>query len=128
VSDEVSIDLNEFTQLAGDLRKSELSIANDVRKIIQVGSMKIKKQMASDIGKSPHFKAVAPSITFTTKITALGIESEIGPEIGKAAGSLAFIAAHGTSTMGPSWDYAAPLIAEAKVVENLLLKAVGKIL
>ena len=128
MSDEVSIDLNEFTQLAGDLRKSELSVANDVRKIIQVGSMKIKKQMASDISKSLHFKAVAPSITFETKITALGIESEIGPEIGRAAGSLAFIAANGTSTMGPSWDYAAPLIAEAKVVEALLLKAVGKIL
>ena len=125
---EVSIDLNEFTQLAGDLRKSELSIANDVRKIIQVGSMKIKKQTASDIGKSPHFKAVAPSITYETKITAFGIESEIGPEIGKAAGSLAFIAANGTSTMGPSWDYAAPLIAEGKIVENLLIKAVKGIL
>jgi hypothetical protein len=125
---EMSLDLTEFTQLAGDLRKSELTVGAEVRAIIQVGSMKIKKQMASDIGKSPHFKAVAPSITFTTKITALGIESEIGPEIGKAAGSLAFIAAHGTSTMGPQWDYAAPLEAEGKIVEAMLLKAVGKIL
>lgn len=127
MSDEVTIDLNEFTQFAGDLRKGEMAVANEVRAIIQKGSLVIKKKMASDIGKSPHFKAVAPAITYTTKITAMGIESEIGPEVGKAAGSLAFIAAHGTSTMGPSWDYAAPLEAEGKVVEAFLLKAVGKV-
>ena len=125
---EMSIDVTEFTKLAGDLRKSGVTMAVEVRKIIQVGSMKIKKDMQADIRKSPHFKGVAPAITFTTKITALGIESEIGPEIGKAAGSLAFIAAHGNSRMGPQWDYAAPLEAEGKVVEALLLKAVGKIL
>ena len=124
----VDLDLTEFTKLAGDLRKGELKLATEVLKIIQVGSMKIKKQMANDISKSPHFKAVAPSITYTTKITALGIESEIGPVVGRAGGSLAHFAANGTSTMGPSWDYAAPLIAEAKVVETLMLKALGKIL
>lgn len=125
---EMSFDFTEFTQLAGDLRKAELTVAAEVRKIIQVGSVTIKKQMQSDISSSPHFRAVAPSITYDTKITAMGIESEIGPEVGKAAGSLAFIAAHGTSTTGPSWDYAAPLEAEGKVVEALLSKALGKIL
>ena len=122
----VDMDLTEFTKLAGDLRKSELTLAVEVRKIIQVASMKIKKGMAADIGRSPHFSSVAPAISYTTKITALGIESEIGPEVGKAGGSLAFLAANGTSTMGPSWDYAAPLEAEGKIVESLLLRAVGK--
>jgi hypothetical protein len=128
VSDTFDIDVTEFTALAGDIRKAELSVAKDVVKIVTVASVKIKKAMASEIAKSPHFRAVAPSISFDTKVTALGIESEIGPEIGKAAGSLAFIAAHGNSRMGPSWDYAAPLEAEGKVVEGLLLKAVGGIL
>lgn len=122
------IDVTQVTQLAADLRKSELTLAGEVRKIIQVASVKIKKQMAADIGRSPHFRGVAPSITYTTRITATGIESEIGPEIGKGAGSLAFIAAHGTSTTGPSWDYAAPLEAEGNIAENLLLKAVKGIL
>lgn len=124
----MDLDLTEFTQLAGDLAKAPKSLAADVVKIVQVASMKIKKDMARDIAKSPHFRAVAPSINFDTKITATGIESEIGPEIGKAAGSLAFIAAHGSSTMGPSWDYAAPLEAEGKVVERLLLDAVRGVL
>lgn len=124
----VDLDLTEFTQLAGDLRKGELKLATEVRAIVQHGALIIKKKMQADISKSPHFASVAPSITYDTKITALGIEAEIGPVVGKAGGSLAHFAANGTSTMGPSWDYAAPLIAEAKVVENLLLKAVGKIL
>lgn len=113
-------DVSEVTKLAFDLGKGNAAMVVGARKILQVASIKIKKDMAAEIGRSPHFKAVAPAITYETKITAFGAESEIGPEVGKAAGSLAFIAAYGTSTQGPSWDHTAALRREAPVFEKFL--------
>lgn len=124
---EMDLDLTDFTKLAADLRTGEVAVALEVRAIVQRGALIIKKQMQKDIGSSPHFGAVARDISYTTKITVTGIEAEIGPETGRGpghSGGMAGFAAFGTSTMGPQWDYAAPLEAEGKVVEGLLLKVV----
>lgn len=109
-------DVSQVTKLAFDLGRGNAAMVVGARKILEVASVKIKKDMAKEIGQSPHFKAVAPAISYDIK----GLSSEIGPVIGKAAGSLAFIAAYGTATQGPSWDHTAALHREAPFVEKFL--------
>lgn len=117
-------DLSQVNRLAADLGKGNAAMVTGARKILDVAAAKIKKDMAREIGGSPHFRAVAPSISYDIK----GLSAEIGPEIGKAAGSLAFIAAYGTATTGPSWDHTAALQREAphavKFLEALAVKSV----
>jgi hypothetical protein len=115
-------DVSQITKLAVDLGKGNAGMVTGARKILEVASIKIKKDMAAEISQSPHFKAVAPAISYDIK----GLSSEIGPVIGKAAGSLAFIAAHGTATHPPSWDYTAALHREAPIAEKLLGELAAK--
>lgn len=109
-------DLSELNRLAVDLGRGTAAMVTEARTIIQVASTKIKRDMAREIGRSPHFKAVAPAISYDLK----GLSAEIGPVIGKAAGSLAFIAANGTATTPPSWEYTAALHREAPHVETFM--------
>lgn len=109
-------DLSQLDLLAADLGRGTARTVDGARRIIEVASLRIKRDMAAEIGRSPHFKSVAPSISYTLR----GLESEIGPEIGKAGGSLAFIAANGTSTTPPSWEYTAALQRETPTVVRLL--------
>lgn len=116
------INFSQVSKLATDLGRGNSAMVTGARKILEVGSTKIKKDMATEIGKSPHFKGVAPAVSYDIK----GLSSEIGPVQGKAAGSLAFIAAYGTATTGPSWDHTAALHREAPVMERLLLDLAAK--
>jgi len=112
----VDIDVSQLNKLAFDLGRGNAATVTGARKILEVASIKIKEDMAAEIARSPHFKKVAPAISYD--IT--GLSSEIGPVQGKAAGSLAFIAAYGTSTQPPSWDHTAALHREAPIVTGLL--------
>jgi hypothetical protein len=125
---QMDLDLTEFTKLAGDLRKSELTLATEVRAIIQKGALVIKTKMQNEVKGLPHAPSFPASITYDTKITALGIEAEIGPDKGRRQGALGNLIYYGSSNNGPVADLAGPLEAEGKVVEAFLLKAVGKIL
>lgn len=121
----VDFDVSQLNRLAADLGRGNAKMVVEARKIIEVASVKIKKDMAKEIGKSPHFHQVAPAISYDIH----GLDSEIGPVMGeKKAGSLAFIAAHGTSTTPPSWEYTAALQREApfvvKFLEELAVKSV----
>jgi hypothetical protein len=109
-------DFSQVSKLAADLGKGNADMVTGARKILEVASIKTKKDMATEISRSPHFKAVAPAISYDIK----GLSSEIGPVQGKAAGSLAFIAAYGTATQGPSWDHTASLHREAPIFVGLL--------
>jgi len=109
-------DVSELNKLAVDLGRGNAKMVLGARKILDVACVKIKKDMAKEIGGSPHFRKVAPSVSYDIK----GLSAEIGPEQGKAAGSLAFIAAYGTATTPPSWDHTASLHREAPVFEKFL--------
>lgn len=110
-------DFSQVDRLAADLGRGDAAMIEQTRKILEVAAIKIKKDMAKEISGHRHFKAVAPTISYD--ITALS--AEIGPVIGeKKAGSLAWIAANGTATTPPSWEYTAALHREAPIVEALL--------
>lgn len=134
------LDIGDLTALARDLGKAQAGIAKDVRGIVNHGALKIKQGMQRDIGRSPHFKAVAADISYDLEVTATSVEAEIGPVVGRGKGHAGGIAgipafgtegfdmAHGSSTHGPTWDYASPLKAEGKVVVDLLGDLIGDIL
>lgn len=112
-----SFDFSQVDRLAADLGRGSVAMVAEAHKIIEVGAIKIKKDMAQEIGGHRHFKAVAPFITYDMQ----SLSAEIGPVSGERnAGSLAWIAANGTATQPPSWDYTAALHREAPIVESLL--------
>jgi hypothetical protein len=125
---QVDLDLSEFTQLAGDLVKSELVVGAEIRAIIQKGALVIKTKMQDEVKGLAHAPSFPSSITYETKVTATGIEAVIGPDKGRRQGALGNLLYYGSSKNGPVANLAGPLEAEGKVVENLLLRAVKGIL
>jgi hypothetical protein len=74
-----------------------------MRGVVARSAINTKKIMRADANKSPHFKQIAPTISYDLKVHEFGgdgvIEAEIGPSGGGSA-SLAGIAYFGTSKPG----------------------------
>ena len=113
---DVSIDASQVDRLALDLGKAGRRATLDAAAVIGKGALNIKKGMQADISKSPHFKGVAGAISYDLR----GLSAEIGPEIGRGQGSLAFIAAFGASATPAFWDYGAPLEREVPNLQKFL--------
>lgn len=127
----IQFDTSELRTLAADLGRVPAEAAGVVRATTQKAALNIKKDLieeATAVG-SRHFSRVAASITYTTGESRGGIWAEIGPEIGKGQGSLAWIAYFGHATTGPRFpDPAGALEREADRYGEYLAKAVADLL
>ena len=134
MADSLAFDTSEVRALAASFDRSVTRIAPEVRKVILVGAMKIKKQMRQDMQTSPHFKGTSQAIDFdmltTGGIGGATIEAVIGPKVGSGeTGGLASIAYFGNSRGGGTVsDPQGALDAETPHFERALLDVLGGLL
>jgi len=99
----VGADTSDLDGLMRDLRKIPAGMVPKMRGIVQKSCLNTKVLMAKDARRSKHFKQLAPTISYDTKVLEFAgdavIEGEIGPSGGGSA-SLAGIAYFGTSRPG----------------------------
>ncbi|RRQ81566.1 hypothetical protein [Streptomyces griseofuscus] len=105
-----------------DLNAFPVRIIANARKAVQVTSRKVRDDARNRIKGHKYLPAYPYSITYDTKVTADGIEGEIGPDKGRAQGPLGNIVEYGTSKnapiphLGPALDAnAADLVAGMEI-------------
>ncbi|HZL05136.1 MAG TPA: hypothetical protein VFE45_06920 [Coriobacteriia bacterium] len=130
MADSISIDTSEVRALAADISRSVTRVAPEVRKVVLVGAMKIKKQMRAEMGSSESFKGTVNSIDFDMRGNAFYTEAVIGPKVGSGEkGGLAGIAYFGNSRGGGTVsDPQGALDAETPHFERALLDVLGGLL
>lgn len=122
----MQFDVSELRQLAVDLGQATGRADDQVRKVIQKAALNIKKDLQSEATDTTHFSGVASSVTYETFAAGDGWVAEIGPEIGRGQGSLAWIAYEGHATTGPTFpDPSGALEREAEAFRTYLAEAVA---
>lgn len=122
----LDVDVSELRQLAVDLGRASGRADDQVRRVIQKAALNIKKDLQSEATDTTHFTGVASSVTYETFEADGGWVAEIGPEIGKGQGSLAWIAYEGHATTGPTFpDPSGALEREAEAFRAYLAEAVA---
>jgi hypothetical protein len=119
-----SIDVSGADALAASFDAAGRSIKKDAAAVVSRGALNVKRQMQDELKGSPHFRKAAPAVSYDLD----GTEAEIGPEIGRAAGSLAWIAAFGTGRTPAWWDFTKAARDEAPNLERFLADAAEKAL
>ena len=101
-------DFSELMQLAADIEHGGESISGNVRKAVQVTSHKIKEDARASVRGRKGLGHAANAITYDTKESASGVESEIGYDKGRGAGKLGNLIEFGAPNSGnqlsPSHD------------------------
>lgn len=99
----IDLDLNELNALARTLRAQDRESAVRVRRSISRSGVDLKRAMAQEASGSRHFPGVPASISYDLTFSGDTFELEVGPEIGRGQGSLAFLPYEGSPVSGPSF-------------------------
>lgn len=122
-----SIDTSDLRRLAVDLGTAPARTHDQVRKVTQRAALNIKRDLQEEAEGSARFSGIPASISYETWEKRDGIGAEIGPQIGRRQGSLAFIAYEGTARSGPVFpDPAGALDREAETFQDYLARAVAE--
>jgi hypothetical protein len=84
-----------------DLEAFPRRLAVNAAKAVKVTSQKVRDDARNRIKGHKYLPAYPYSITYDVKVTAEGIEGEIGPDKGRAQGPLGNIVEYGTSKNAP---------------------------
>ena len=76
-------------------------VVANVGKAVKVTSQKVRDDARSRIRGRKYLPAYPYSITYDVKVTADGVEGEIGPDKGRSQGPLGNIVEYGTSKNAP---------------------------
>lgn len=115
------IDTSELRTLAADLGRIPARVVPEVEAVLKKGADQLKKGMQAEFEGSPHFKRVGAAVSYERRGFAREIAYEVGPEMGRGAGSLAGIAVDGGANGGGGSVKVDQLLEpEAKVVEKFL--------
>ena len=121
-------DFSELMQLSRDLEQGGEAISGNVRKAIQVTSQKIKEDARASVRGRKGLGHAAHAITYDTKESASGVESEIGYDKGRGAGKLGNLIEFGAPNSGnhlsPSHDLGNALLNNEDDFVHGLEKAV----
>ena len=121
MADRFTIDTSELNKLSTDLGRIPAKAVPDVESVLKKGADVLKTNMAAEFAKSPHFKRVGAAVSYERRGFATEIAYEIGPEIGRGAGSLGGIAVDGGANGGGgSVNVDQLLEPEAAVIEKHL--------
>jgi len=130
VSDGVSFDVHEVTALVGVFEKAGGGpTMAKVNAVVFKGAMNIKKDAASRIAGHPTLHRVPVSIDFDMYFSLKGPSAEIGPNLSRVQGNLAFIAENGSPTsapfpfMRPAGEAEEPKFAQA--IDDLAVEAIA---
>ena len=97
----MGVDVIGLNLVVSDLESAPRKLAVNARKAVQVTAQKVRDDARSRIAGRKYLPAYPYSITYDTKVTAEGIEAEIGPDKGRAQGPLGNIIEYGTSKNAP---------------------------
>lgn len=87
--------------VVSEMEQAPIRLLVNARKAVQVTSRKVRDDARNRIKGHKYLPAYPYSITYDTKLTAEGIEGEIGPDKGRAQGPLGNIVEYGTSKNAP---------------------------
>lgn len=123
------IDTSELRRLSTDLGKIPAAVVPDVESVLKKGADNLKGTMAAEFEGSPHFKRVGAAVSYERRGFSSEIGYEIGPEIGRGAGSLGGIAVEGGANGGGGTvDIDHLLEPEAQAIEKHMLDALEGLL
>ncbi|MFL4947478.1 hypothetical protein ACJ6WE_08910 [Streptomyces sp. MMS24-I31] len=97
----MGVDVIGLNVVVADLEAFPTRLAANVVKAVRVTSQKVRDDARSRIAGHKYLPAYPYSITYDTKVTAEGVEGEIGPDKGRAQGPLGNIVEYGTSKNAP---------------------------
>lgn len=120
------MDVSELRKLEVDLGAGAVVALEAVRKVAQVGALKIKREMQTEGSGHAHAPLFGQSITYDTKIGPTYVEAEIGPDKNRAQGALGNLLYFGSSKNGPVIDLTGPLRREAPIVADLAAEIAAK--
>lgn len=125
------VDVSEVLALAGDMRDASEQLVGQIRPAIAQSAGNVKDAMRDDMAASRHFRPVAGSITYDTRLGVTWAEAEIGPvTAGATVGDLAHIAYFG-GAHGGGGTVRDPIDAandEAPALERAITAIIGDIL
>lgn len=122
---------SELIRFANDLGKIAGKVVPEVDAVLKKGANNIKEELIADVKRSRHFSGKRkPSLEAGISYDPIGgvgsLGYEIGPEIGRAGGSLGHIYYLGTSRGGGTGDIEGPLNNEKPNIERELGKLVDR--
>jgi hypothetical protein len=97
----MGVDVIGLTVVVDDLGTFATRLRGNVAKAVQVTSRKVQNDARNGIRGHKYLPAYPYSITYDVKVTAEGVEGEIGPDKGRAQGPLGNIIEYGTSKNAP---------------------------
>ncbi|GAX57336.1 hypothetical protein [Streptomyces olivochromogenes] len=95
------IDVIGLTVVVDDLGTFAERLRVNAGKAVKVTSQKVRDDARNRIKGHKYLPAYPYSITYDVKVTAEGVEGEIGPDKGMAQGPLGNIIEYGTSKNAP---------------------------
>ncbi|MFD1309049.1 hypothetical protein [Streptomyces kaempferi] len=95
------IDVIGLTVVVDDLGTFAERLRVNAGKAVKVTSQKVRDDARNRIKGHKYLPAYPYSITYDVKVTAEGVEGEIGPDKGRAQGPLGNIIEYGTSKNAP---------------------------
>ncbi|MEJ6544496.1 hypothetical protein PQI65_15010 [Brachybacterium paraconglomeratum] len=117
----VQVDVSELRTLSTAMARIPDKVQRGVRPVVSKGALNIKQELQMDLASSQSFRGITFSVNYDVKVTAGGVEAEIGPDKSKYGGALANVAIFGTSRGGGTVpDPSIALMAEADRFENAL--------
>jgi len=120
------LDTSELRKLSTDLGRIPAKVIPDAEAVLKRGAQNLKESMAAEFEGSPHFKRVGAAVSYERRGFAKNIGYEIGPEIGRGAGSLAGVAVEGGANGGGGSVKIDHLLEpEAVAIEKYLLDVLG---
>lgn len=129
MADRFTIDTSDTSRVVAELGRIVPRAVPGVEAVLKKGADNLKKGMAAEFEKSPHFKRIGAAVSYERFGFASEIGYEVGPEIGRGAGSLAGIAVNGGANGGGGRvDVDQLLEPEVAAVEKHLSKLLGDLL
>lgn len=123
------IDTSELNKLSADLGRIPAKVVAPAEAVLKKAAQVLKDNMAAEFEGSPHFKRVGAAVSYERRGFAREIAYEIGPEIGRGAGSLGGIAVEGGANGGGgSVNVDGLLEPEAAQIEKHMLNVLGDLL
>lgn len=95
------VDVIGLTVVVDDLGTFAERLRVNAGKAVKVTSQKVRDDARNRIKGHKYLPAYPYSITYDVKVTAEGVEGEIGPDKGRAQGPLGNIVEYGTSKNAP---------------------------
>ena len=126
----LTVDHSQLDRLGIDMGRIGAKGVDAIEPVMKRGAQNIKTNMAAAFASSQHFKRVAPAVSYERKgFLSATLGYEIGPEVGRGAGSLGGIAVEGGANGGGgSVDVQPALEAEIPALVKYLGDALGGLL